>query len=291
MNKKIAIIGKPGAWSTEHLSKKLAFKNFEVSIFDAKEIHFDSELNQTSVSGVSLDSFDAIIIKKLGDYQPEIIDRLNLLQLAESCGVRFYSSPSELLKMISRISCTTALLSHEVPMPNTFIGESAHQALEWLRNKKKVVFKPNFSTKAKGMQVLSSSKVSLEDLTTLKKQFGFLYLQEKLDIGDRDFGLAFIGDKFIGAYARVASKSSWNTTTKDGGHYAACELNDEIISVAQKAKSAFNLDFCSVDIAIVDDKPLVFEVSAFGGFNGLLKGANIDAAELLAQKISSDLND
>lgn len=291
MNKQIAIIGKPGAWSTEHLSKKLRAQNFEVQIFNAKEIHFNSKLNKTAVSGICLDKFDAVVIKKLGDYQPEIIDRLNLLLLAENNGLKFYSAPSKLLKMISRISCSTALLNEGIPMPNTFIGESVDEALNWIKDKHKVVFKPNFSTKAKGMEVIDSDSVREKDLNNLKADFGFLYLQEKLNIGDRDYGLAFIGDRYIGAYARVASKESWNTTTKDGGHYASCDLSEDIIAVAKKAKNTFNLDFCSVDVAIVNNKPVVFEVSAFGGFNGLFKGANIDAAELLAQKISSDLND
>jgi ribosomal protein S6--L-glutamate ligase len=159
-----------------------------------------------------------------------------------------------------------------------------------MQSKEKVVFKPNFSTKAKGMQVLTVADICISDLEKLVKRYGFLYLQEKIELGDRDYGVAFMGNDYIGAYARVAGKNAWNTTTQDGGHYEACQLDESIVEVARKAKNVFDLDFCSVDVALVNGQPMVFEVSAFGGFNGLLKGANVDAAKLLAQKIYDDLD-
>ena len=38
------------------------------------------------------------------------------------------------------------------------------------------------------------------------------------------------------------------------------------------------MDFTTVDIAETDCGPIVFEVSAFGGFRGALEGAGVDAA-------------
>ena len=38
------------------------------------------------------------------------------------------------------------------------------------------------------------------------------------------------------------------------------------------------MDFTTVDVAETTDGPIVFEVSAFGGFRGALEGAGIDAA-------------
>ena len=38
------------------------------------------------------------------------------------------------------------------------------------------------------------------------------------------------------------------------------------------------MDFTTVDVAETADGPIVFEVSAFGGFRGALEGAGIDAA-------------
>ena len=38
------------------------------------------------------------------------------------------------------------------------------------------------------------------------------------------------------------------------------------------------MDFTTVDVALTDDGPIIFEVSAFGGFRGALEGAGVDAA-------------
>jgi ribosomal protein S6--L-glutamate ligase len=38
------------------------------------------------------------------------------------------------------------------------------------------------------------------------------------------------------------------------------------------------MDFTTVDVAESASGPIVFEVSAFGGFRGALEGAGIDAA-------------
>ncbi|MGP5190452.1 hypothetical protein [Vreelandella alkaliphila] len=44
-----------------------------------------------------------------------------------------------------------------------------------------------------------------------------------------------------------------------------------------------------VDIALTDEGPVVFEVSAFGGFSGALKGCGIDASEKLCDYVLSQL--
>ncbi|MCK5438072.1 MAG: ATP-grasp family protein, partial [Desulfobulbaceae bacterium] len=49
--------------------------------------------------------------------------------------------------------------------------------------------------------------------------------------------------------------------------------------LAYKAQSLFGLDFTCVDVALTSAGPFVFEVSAFGGFRGILEAGNIDAAK------------
>jgi len=55
--------------------------------------------------------------------------------------------------------------------------------------------------------------------------------------------------------------------------------------LAERAQRPFEMAFTSVDIVESPEGPLVFEVSAFGGFRGLLQGANLDAAQLYADYV------
>ena len=102
--------------------------------------------------------------------------------------------------------------------------------------------------------------------------------------------MVFLGGEYLGTYARVSGGESWNTTIHHGGKYAAHTPGDEVIKLAQRAQALFDMDFTTVDVAESDIGPIVFEVSAFGGFRGSLEGIGIDAADLYADYVLKKLN-
>lgn len=284
---RIAVIGIPGAWSSEIIRESFqklpsASTTFTVDIFQVSDLHYDIQANKVYFQGQDLEGYAAVIIKKLGEYAPRILDWLDILGNLEDKGLPFFSSPKKLRNMISRIGCTKGLAAADIPMPNTLITENSEAALEWIAQRNGAVFKPNFSTKARGMKILKADNTNLELLNELKKKHGLLYLQELMQLPGKDFGIVFSGNQYLGTYARVGSKDSWNTTTKDGGHYESFDPSPEMMAIAQKAQAIFALDFCCVDIAETPIGPVVFEVSAFGGFKGMYHGAKINSADVLA---------
>jgi ribosomal protein S6--L-glutamate ligase len=291
MGLNVAIIGIPGAWSSEILKEEFEKRNTQATILSIQDLNYNIQSNKVFYQEIDLESFDAIIIKKLGKYAPRIIDWLAIFSKLEDKGLRFFSSPKKLKAMISRIGCTSILSQGEVKMPKTIITENIEVAENWIKSVGGAVFKPNFSTKATGMTILKSDEPDLtQRLTEIQEEFDLLYLQELIDLPGEDYGVTFIDGKYVGTYARIGSKESWNTTTKDGGHYGTIEPTDEIMNIAQKAQKLFGLDFCCVDVATPPSGAIVFEVSAFGGFKGLSKGANINAAEILTDYITQELN-
>jgi ribosomal protein S6--L-glutamate ligase len=107
-----------------------------------------------------------------------------------------------------------------------------------------------------------------------------MYIQKKLDLGGQDLGVAFMGGEYLTTYARCGDGSSWNTTTHSGGKYRAYSPSEETIALARKAQDLFGLDFTCVDVAETAEGPMVFEVSAFGGFRGIQTAGGMDAAAL-----------
>jgi len=74
------------------------------------------------------------------------------------------------------------------------------------------------------------------------------------------------------------------TTIRAGGRYVAADPPVEAIDLAVRAASHFGLVFTGVDLMETPDGDFtLLEVSAFGGFRGLLDGCGIDAAPALAQ--------
>jgi len=282
---KIAVVGIPGKWSTETLADAVEAKTDFRLVVDMSMVTHDLQTNQLYFAGQNLCEVDAIIVKKISlEYSPNTLDRLELLRVAEAHGVKVFSGAENMLRLVDRLSCTVTLRNGNIPMPETIVTEDSEAAMIAVKQYGEAVFKPLFSTKARGMCLLSakqSDKQLQKAIQDFKQENPMMYIQRKLDLSGQDLGLVFLGGQYLGAYARIAGdKKTWNTTINSGGRYAPFTATDEVIAIAQKAQSLFQLDFTTVDIALTKDGPIVFEVSAFGGFRGAKEGAGIDAANL-----------
>ena len=282
---KIAVVGIPDKWSTETLADAVEAKTGFRLVVDMANVIHDLKTNQLHFAEHNLCEMDAIIVKKISsEYSPNTLDRLELLRVAEAHGVKVFSSAENMLRLVNRLSCTVTMRNGNVPMPETMVTEDVEVAVEAVKQYGEAVFKPLFSTKARGMCLLSakqSDKQLQKAIQDFQQDNPMMYIQCKLDLSGQDLGLIFLGGQYLGAYARIAGdKKTWNTTIHSGGYYAPYTPSDEVIEIAQKAQCLFQLDFTTVDIALTKDGPIVFEVSAFGGFRGAKEGANIDAADL-----------
>ncbi len=279
--KRIAVIGVPGGWSSELLTKRVEERTGQGWLVDLETVALDLERERLFNGEVDLSDMDAVIIKKAGpSYSPHLIDRLEMLRYLHERGLRVFSNPFNIMRTLDRTSCTVTLRSAGIPMPPTVITENVSMALEYVRHWGRVVFKPLYSTKARGMKVVADGPETPAAIQAFKRENDVMYLQQMVEHPGHDMGIAFLGGDYLGTYARVGSGNSWNTTTRTGGAYEACEPPHEIIDLAYQAQSLFGLDFTSVDVAETPDGPVVFEVSAFGGFRGLRDALGIDAAAL-----------
>jgi ribosomal protein S6--L-glutamate ligase len=283
MNKpRIGVIGIPGKWSTEVLADRVEEATGYRQVIDMTQVAFDGVNNRLMAGDVDLTAHDGLLVKKISeDYSPATLDRLELLRVAEAQGVRVFSPASSMLRLIDRLSCTVTLRNHHIPMPDTLVTEDLDAATDAVEQFGDAVLKPLFSTKARGMTLVSSdaSRDSIRSqLAHFQSQNPVIYLQKKLTLSGRDLGLVFLGGQYLGAYARVAQTDAWNTTIHSGGRYELATPSDDIIAMASKAQSLFDMDFTTVDVAETETGAICFEVSAFGGFKGALEGAGIDAA-------------
>ena len=170
-------------------------------------------------------------------------------------------------------------------MPDTVVTEDVDAAQDAINKFGAAVFKPLYSTNARGMCVIEAGQdpsAMRAEIEAFRAENPMMYIQRKLDLPGRDYGMVFLGGAYLGTYARVAQSDTWNTTIHSGGKYALHEPPQSTIDLAAKAEALFGMDFTTVDVADTDDGPIVFEVSAFGGFKGAKEGIGIDAADLYA---------
>lgn len=279
---RIGVIGIPGAWSTEALADAVEQRTGFRLVIDMGRVQLDLGAGRLRFGEHDLCDLDGLIVKKISAvYSPNTLDRLEMLRVAEHAGVRVFSGAENMLRLIDRLSCTVTLRGAGIPMPDTLVTEDVDGALGAVRRFGQAVFKPLFSTKARGMVVLDADEPEQRARTAIEDFHAdnpMMYIQRKVDLSGRDLGVVFLGGEYLCTYARVSEGDAWNTTIHSGGRYAAYSPSQEIIDLATRAQAPFGMDYTTVDVAETADGPIVFEVSAFGGFRGALEGAGVDAA-------------
>lgn len=283
---RIGVVGIPGKWSTEVLADAVEARTGFRLVIDMAQVALDLENGKLMFQGQDLGALNGLIIKKISEvYSPHALDRLELLRMAEARGVKVFSRPEAILRLIDRLACTVSLRAAGAPMPPTVVTEDAAAALAAVERFGAAVFKPLYSTKARGMCVIEAGKDAEAAIAAFSTEHPVMYIQEKLDLSGQDLGMVFLGGNYMCSYARVSQSGSWNTTIHSGGKYAPYDPAPDLIELARKAQAPFSLDFTTVDVALTDAGPIVFEVSAFGGFRGVKEGCGLDAAAALTDHI------
>ncbi len=285
----IGVVGTVGGWSSEKLADAAARKTGRRLLIDMKKVCLDLANHKAWFGDADLTELDALIIKKVGSrYSPDLLDRLEILRLMNEKGLKMFSAPLKILRVLDRLSCTVTLRAADIPMPETTITEDVDAAERAVRRYKSSVFKPLYTSKARGMTLIDAGPDARKQVEAFKAENAIMYIQKQIDHQGKDLGVVFLGGRYLTTYARC-SNGSWNTTTHSGGKYQAYAPSEETIAVAEKAQALFGLDFTCVDVAETDDGPLVFEVSAFGGFKGIQTASHMDASDLFVDYVINRL--
>ena len=289
----IGVVGIPGKWSTDTLADAVETRTGRRIVVDMGRVELDLAAGRLLHGDIDLCKLDALIIKKISaTYSPATLDRLEMLRVAEASGVRVFSPANNILRLIDRLSCTVTLRNAGIPMPETRITEDINFAVKAVADFGSAVFKPLYSTKARGMCVINHSDDEQEirnRIVSFQAENPVMYIQRRVDLPGRDLGMVFLAGDYLGCYARVPQEDAWNTTIESGGRYAAHQPTTQEIELAHKAQALFGMDFTTVDVAETQDGPIVFEVSAFGGFRGAREGVGIDVAELYVDYVIRNL--
>ncbi len=290
---RIAVIGVPGTWSSESLVANIQKETGLQYLVQMKDIVLDLDSRKAFTSDCDLLDLDALIVKKLGsEYARDYEDKLEILEFIERAGVRVFSSPRNMARVLNRLACSIALREAGIPMPPTCITENLDEAVEAVHAYGKAVIKPLLTSKGRGMSLLSAGAEARSQLAYFQAAGNrVIYIQKKVELPGQDLGVVFLGGEYLGTYARVARGGSWITSSTNGGGYAGYKPPQEVLALARRAQAVFGLDFTCVDIAETPEGPLVFEVSAFGGFAGLQKASGLDAAKAYVEYVMRRVRD
>jgi len=285
----IAVVGQPGAWSTERLADALRAAGARVGVVDLAACSLRLPDRRLFHCGEPLEKLDGAVVKKLGDTADGwgVQERIGMLRHLEASGVPVLSAPDRLHVAVNRYRMTCELVRAGLPVPETTVTEDVDEAAAAVERFGSAVLKPLFTSKGRGMRRLEPSRELRAQLESHRDDgLGPFYLQRFVKHPGRDLGVAVLDGRCIGAYWRVAAADHWMTTILSGGRYEKADLGPETEAMAVRAARHFGLVFTGVDlIEDSDGRFRVLEVSAFGGFRGLLNGCGVDAAPMLADLV------
>jgi ribosomal protein S6--L-glutamate ligase len=283
---KVAVIGQPGAWSTERLAEALRRCGATADVVDLGACSLRLPDPRLFHHGRPLENLAGAVVKKVGDTADgwPVRERIALLRHLEASGVPVLSEPARLETAIDRLGMTVELVRAGLPIPETVVTESVDEGEAGVERFGTAVIKPLFTSKGRGMRKLGVHDAREAFAAHHAAGYGPYYLQRFVKHPGRDLGVAVLEGRVLGAYWRRASADQWMTTIRSGGRYENASPPDEALALARRAAAQFGLLFTGIDLMETPDGGFtVLEVSAFGGFRGLLEACGVDAAPLLAR--------
>ncbi|AEH06980.1 tetrahydromethanopterin:alpha-L-glutamate ligase [Methanothermococcus okinawensis] len=202
-------------------------------------------------------------------------------------------NPTEGLENAGNKYRTSILLNiNNISHPKTVITEDIDKALIWSEKLNDCVLKPLFGNQGKGIVRLNNknliSKINI--LNEFKKKYGVFYIQEFINNPNniyRDIRAFVIGDEVVSAMYRVSD--NWITNIHQNGKAEKCELTDEIIELAVKAKNATGLVYGGVDLMESSDGLKVIEVNGAPSWEGLSRVSDVNITEKLIDYVLNNL--
>src|SRR5262245_62270438 len=148
----IAVVGQPGAWSTERLAHALRAAGAEALVVDLAGCALRLPQPGVWFRGTRLD-VEAAVVKKIGDTAGgwSMRERLQILRHWEASGVPVWSAPDRLEVAVDRYRMTVELVRVGLPVPETVITEDVGEAVASGDRFGAVVLKPMFRSHGRRM--------------------------------------------------------------------------------------------------------------------------------------------
>lgn len=269
--KLVILSRKRSLYSTRRLVEEAKKLELDVRVIDPLRIVIGLVDGKPSLlyRGRSLEDTDVVLVR-LGLYAvPFCVAVIRQFRLL---GIPTVNDDEGICRARNKLRCLQHLVENKVPVPDTLI---ARMPVEFPRMLKMVGGAPVILKLLAGMHgtgvMLSESPgaalASLEAVWSL----GYDIMMQRFirESRGRDIRAIVIGGKVQAAMRRRADEKEFRSNIKRGGVGEPVRLTKEYRRVAEAAAAAIGLQVSGVDMLESERGPLVIEVNASPGFQGL----------------------
>ena len=280
------VVSDPEDWTAKSLRTAFLKRGSEADFLNFSELtaFIGPEVRLTS-RGVSLTDIDGLVVRDLGRGKPvDVAFRFEMLHALKDIGISVINPPEAIARAANKLGTTLALERAGVPTPVTATTSSLKAALEFLAKYKKVVSKPLFGYKGRGIVLLTEEDETVLR-TTLESQ-GIVYLQEFIHMENpRDIRAFVVNGEVMGAIYRVAPVGAWISNLAKGGKAEPCPVTDELRDLAVRACRAVGAVYSGVDLLETSEGLKVIEVNGTPSGKGIYDALGADVTEAIANHI------
>ncbi|MEM1216168.1 MAG: RimK family alpha-L-glutamate ligase [Bacteroidota bacterium] len=199
----------------------------------------------------------------------------------ELMGIPSVTSPWSLQTARDKLRCLQLLQQHSLPIPKTMMigpGENLHQAAFQLGGFP-IVVKLLSSTHGEGVE-LARNFWDLQGIVRYHLKFqDRLLLQEFIqEAKGKDIRALVVDDQVVAAMERKAAAGEFRSNLHRGASAKTVQLSPADTDLVLRVTKALKIDIAGVDLLPSKQGPLIMEVNASPGLEGIEKTTGVDIA-------------
>lgn len=276
----LIVHGKDVDGNIEDLAKEARELGHNVMLVSAIDLsgYIDERGSKFFAGSAELETPDLAFLRGLGRGTCErITKRIGVLTHLELSGVRVINPVGPLLNTRSKYLTMCSLARDGVPVPPTFVTESALQAYRSAKAMKKIVYKPIIGSMGYGSLKFEDPDLAYNAFQSLETIGRPMMVQEYIPSASRDTRLFVVGQRVVAAMTRQAPQGGWKSNISQGGVASSATPSPELGELAVRATEVLGLEYSGVDVADVPGKGyVVLEVNASPSWQALRRTTSVN---------------
>jgi RimK family alpha-L-glutamate ligase len=288
MTKLVALVSGMG-WHVQDLKRAARGLGVELEAVPFPRVagRLESGGERIEAAGINLSGVDGVLVRMMPPGTLEqVVFRMDALHRLEAKKVRVVNSPRAVETAVDKYLALAAMAADGLPIPPTWSGESAAEALEAFEALGgDVVVKPLFGSEGRGLVRVSDRELALRAFRTLERLGAVLYVQRAVRHPGHDLRVFVLGGRVLGAIRRHAPGGDWRTNVSLGGRAEPYVPDAEVERLALRAARAVGAEMAGVDLLPDLDRGglVVLEVNAVPGWRALGQATGIDVATAILE--------
>jgi ribosomal protein S6--L-glutamate ligase len=277
---KIGILSRRASlYSTSRLLEAAETRGHQVAVVDYLRCYMNITAHRPAVmvDGSELE-FDAVV-PRIGAsntfYGTAVVRQFEVM------GVVPVNRSTAIVRARDKLRSVQLLARAGISMPVTGFAHSTRdvEALVKAVGGAPLIVKLLEGTQGVGVMRIDSDEAARSVIAAFRQVDADILVQEFIaDAAGADHRVLVVGGEVIAAMRRQAAPGEFRANLHQGGTAAAVELTAEERDVAVRATAAVGLDVAGVDFLRAKRGPLVIEVNASPGLEGIERATGVDVA-------------